>query len=51
MEIAKSEIWNDSLIRYVPIEGNFLEGEVVITKEEFLACYNIWVKEADGETN
>jgi hypothetical protein len=47
MSEIQSEIQDDRLIRFVPLysEGNCIAGQttVVITKEEFLACYNEWV--------
>ena len=42
----------DTLIRSVPVpDSNYRKAEVVITKEEFIACYNAWIKETDNETN
>jgi len=43
-----SEIQDDKLIRKTPVydnDGSYvaIRNEVVITKEEFLACYNEWV--------
>ena len=47
MSEIQSEIQDDRLIRFVPLysEGNCIAGQntVVITKEEFLACFNEWV--------
>lgn len=43
-------IEDDSLIRSRPINRDdaiafvVIEKQIVITKEEFLACYNKWVK-------
>lgn len=41
-------IEDDSLIRSIPIkcDGAFvsIRKQLVITKEEFLVCYNKWVK-------
>ena len=43
------EIQGDKLIRQTPVytpvysDGSFVKNELVITKEEFLACYNEWV--------
>ena len=46
------QIEDDKLVRDTPIRQN---GEwvachkaVVITKEEFIACYNAWIKENDN---
>ena len=42
------EIRDDMLIRQVPVysEGCCIavHNQLVITKEEFLSCYNAWVK-------
>lgn len=42
-----SEIWDDKLIRQTPIYSDrgctAFSRELVITKEEFLLCYNEWV--------
>ena len=44
-----SEIQDDKLIRQTPVydysDGSYIavKNELVITKEEFLACYNEWV--------
>jgi hypothetical protein len=40
------EIYDDKAVRFVPVkacEGNLVKAEMIITKEEFLACYNAWV--------
>lgn len=37
------EIQDDMLLRQTPVYGNVVKNELVITKEEFLACYNEWV--------
>lgn len=39
------EIQDDKLFRQTPVYsgGNYVKNELVITKEEFLACYNEWV--------
>lgn len=46
-------IQDDMLIREVPIKVNgdvtSIKRECVITKDEFLACYNKWVKEAEND--
>lgn len=47
-------IEDDRLIRSTPIyRGNgwvdVIENKLVITKDEFLACYNRWVKEEKNE--
>lgn len=44
-------IQNDMLIREVPVEGSDTTYELkcVITKDEFIACYNKWIKEAENE--
>ena len=47
----QSKISDDMLIRYKPVStvtiGSIQSymGECVITKEEFVACYNTWIKE------
>ena len=41
------EIYDDKAVRVVPVKecgDNLLKAELIITKEEFLACYNAWVK-------
>lgn len=47
MSEIQSEILDDKLIRFVPLhsDGKCITGQdiTVITKEEFLACYNEWV--------
>lgn len=47
MSETRSEIQDGRLIRFIPLysEGNCMTGQntIVITKEEFLACYNEWV--------
>jgi len=49
---TNSYICGDTLIRSVPVpDSNYKKAEVVITKEEFIACYNAWIKEADNETD
>jgi hypothetical protein len=42
-------IVDDKLLReeYFPDDGHFKQFKCVITKEEFLECYNAWVSE-DG---
>lgn len=44
------EIRDDMLIRQVPVysEGSCIaaHNQIVITKEEFLSCYNTWVKDS-----
>lgn len=46
-------IQDNMLIREVPIrvgEGVFgIKRECVITKDEFIACYNKWIKEAEKD--
>lgn len=46
-------IENDMLIRRVPIEYGVnhttYRNDCIISKEEFIACYNAWIKEADNE--
>lgn len=40
------KIYNDKAIRFIPLieyGNNFSRAELIITKEEFLACYNAWV--------
>lgn len=48
-------IQDDMLIREIPIGVSedivSFERECIITKDEFIACYNKWVKEANNETN
>ncbi len=55
MSEIQSEIQDDRLIRFVPLysEGNCIAGQntVVITKEEFLACFNEWVLKPMRENN
>ena len=47
-----SEIRDNKLIRQIPIYSNggctAIQNELVITKEEFLACYNAWVLKGDS---
>ena len=41
------EIDNDKAVRLVPVkecDDNLVKAELIITKEEFLACYNAWVR-------
>lgn len=43
------KIENDMLVRMVPVNDKssdciIYRGECVITKEEFLACFNEWVE-------
>lgn len=42
-----SEIQDDRLIRQTPVHSDVgyiaVKNELVITKEEFLACYNEWI--------
>ena len=44
---------DDMLIREVPISDSgkiiVFKRECIITKNEFLACYNKWVKEKENE--
>ena len=46
-------IQDDMLFREIPIidNGNVvsIKRECVITKDEFIACYNKWVKEKENE--
>ena len=46
MSINTFEVHDDTLIRYIPVCGqkDMMEGVMVITKEEFIACYNSWIK-------
>lgn len=44
-------IQDDMLFREIPVEGSDnYELKCVITKDEFLACYNKWIKEANNES-
>lgn len=44
-----SEIRDDKLIRSTPVYSNgdgsfmYVQNKIVITKEEFLVCYNEWI--------
>lgn len=51
MKRKRTIIQDDMLIREIPIgvsdgEVISIERECIITKDEFIACYNKWVKEA-----
>ena len=48
---SKYEINDTALIRCVPVERGFIENDLVITKEEFVACYNKWIKSTDNTQN
>lgn len=43
MTTSKYEINDTALIRNVPAEKGFFQNDLVITKEEFVACYNKWI--------
>lgn len=44
----KFEVTDTALIRTAPVEErNFIRNDLVITKEEFVACYNKWIKESE----
>lgn len=42
---SKFEVTDTALIRSAPVERGFIRNDLVITKEEFIACYNKWIKE------
>ncbi len=50
---SKTIIQDDMLIRKIPFrkDGDIVifDQELIITKDEFIACYNKWIKEADNE--
>ena len=45
MTESKFEVTDTALIRSTPAERNFIRNDLVITKEEFVACYNKWIEE------
>lgn len=57
MTNSKYEINDTALIRHVPLIRNvpadidFIQNDLVITKEEFIACYNKWIKPKDDTQN
>lgn len=51
MTYSKYEINDTELIRHVPAERGFIQNDLVITKEEFIACYNKWIKSIDDTQN
>ena len=42
---SKFEVTDTALIRSAPAERNFIRNDLVITKEEFVACYKKWIEE------
>jgi hypothetical protein len=42
---SKYEVTDTALVRTSPAERGFIQNDLVITKEEFVACYNKWIKE------
>ena len=44
MITSKYEINDTALIRSAPVERGFIRNDLVITKEEFVACYNKWIR-------
>ena len=51
MTNSKYEINDAALIRHVPAQRGFMQTDLVITKEEFIACYNKWIKSIDDTQN
>lgn len=49
MDKPKFQIINDIMCRTIPVEHDhsMMRSEIVITKEEFIACYNKWIKEEE----
>lgn len=37
-------IENDELIRSTQVSNDIYENEVIITKEQFIECFNEWIK-------
>ena len=51
MTNSKYEINDIVLIRKVLAERGFIQNDLVITKEEFVACYNKWIKSTEDTQN
>ena len=51
MTNSKYEINDTELIRHVPVERGFIKNDLVITKEEFVACYNKWITSTEDIQN
>lgn len=43
-ELPQFEVTENCLYRPVAKHGLVIEGDVVLTREEFVACYNKWIK-------
>lgn len=50
--MAEYTFENNALYRYTPIDANTAKKELVITKDEFLMCYEKWIwSESEGENS
>lgn len=49
MTKPKYQIIKDVMCRMIPVEHDhsMMRSEPVITKEEFIACYNEWIKKEE----
>ena len=45
---GETEITNEGLYRYKYVGDNMFHQELIISKEDFIKCYNTWIK---GESN
>lgn len=43
--LPKFEVTENTLYRPIRKTGLIIEGEVVITREEFVACFNKWIRD------
>lgn len=48
-ELPKFVVSENCLYRPVDKHGLVIEGQVVLTREEFIACYNKWIKDPYDE--
>lgn len=48
-ELPKFVVTENCLYRPVDKHGLVIEGEVVLTREEFVACYSKWIKDPYDE--
>ena len=43
------EITNEGLYRYKYVGDNMFYQELIISKEDFIKCYNTWIKGVSNE--
>ncbi len=43
-KVGETAIINDALYRYEWVGGHFYKWTYIISKEDFITCYNAWIK-------